>query len=56
MDEGDDAKAERFAGEVGVVARYHLVFLQPHAPPRALRCRQAHEIGQLLVGQAAVIL
>ena len=39
VDEGDQVEAERFAGEVGVVARDDLLFLQPHPPPRALRGR-----------------
>ena len=56
VDEGDQVEAERFAGEVGVIARDHLLLLQPHPPPRALRGRQADEIGQLLVGQPAVVL
>src|SRR5262249_33442985 len=56
VDEGDQVEAERFAGEVGVVARDHLLLLQPHPPPRALRGRQPHEVGQLLVGQPAVVL
>ena len=56
VDEGDQVEAERLAGEIGVVARDHLFFLQPHPPPRALRGRQADQVGQLLVGQAAVVL
>ena len=56
VDEGDQVEAERFAREVGVIARDHLLLLQPHPPPRALRGRQADEIGQLLVGQPAVVL
>src|ERR1700743_2013216 len=39
-----------------MIARDHLFFLQPHPPSRALRCGQADQIGQLLVGQAAVVL
>src|SRR6266700_880051 len=31
VNECDDVEAERFAGEVGVIARYHVLFLQPHA-------------------------
>jgi len=56
VDEGDQVEAERFAGKVGVIARDHLFLLQPHPPPRALRGRQADEVGQLLVGQPAVVL
>jgi hypothetical protein len=56
VNEGDHAKAERLAGEVGMVARYHFVLLQPHPPPRTLRGRQPGDISQLLVGEAAVIL
>ncbi len=56
VDEGDHIEAERLAGEIGVVARDHLFLLQPHPPPRALRRRQADHVGQLLVGQAAVVL
>ena len=40
----------------GVVARYHFLFFEPHPSPRALRCRQAGDIGQLLIGETAVIL
>ena len=56
VDEGDQVEAERLAGEIGVIARDHLLFFEPHPPPRALRGRQADEIGQLLIGQAAVVL
>ena len=42
--------------EVGVIAGDHLLLFQPHPPSRALRGRQADEIGQLLVGQPAVVL
>jgi hypothetical protein len=56
VNEGDQIEAERLAGEVGVIARYHLLFFQAHPPPRALRRREADEISQLLIGQAAVVL
>ena len=56
MHEGDQVEAERFAREISVVAGDHLLLLQPHPPPRALRGRQPNEIGQLLVGEPAVVL
>ncbi len=55
LNEGDDVEAKRFAAEVGVIAGNHLLLLQPHPPPRALRGRQAGDIGELLVGEAAVL-
>ena len=56
LDEGDQVEAERLGREVSVVSLDHLLLFQPHPPPRALRGRQADEIGQLLVGQAAIVL
>lgn len=56
VDEGDQAEAERFAGKIGVIAGDDLFLLQPHPAARALRGGQADEVGQLLVGQPAVVL
>ena len=56
VDEGDQREAERFAGEIGVIAGDDFLLLQPHPPPRALRCRQTDDFGELLIGQPAVIL
>jgi hypothetical protein len=56
LDEGDDAEAKCLAGEVGVIACDHFLLFEPRAPARALRRRQPREIGQFLVGEAAVVL
>src|SRR5215470_735509 len=56
LDEGDQVEAERLAREVGMITGNHLLLLQPHPPPRALRGRQPDETGELLVGEPAVIL
>ena len=56
MHEGDHVEAERLAIEVGVIAGNDLLVLQPHPPPRALRGGQSDSVGELLVGQPAIIL
>jgi hypothetical protein len=35
---------------------WYLLLFQPHSPPRALRGRQPDQVGELLVGQPAIVL
>ena len=56
VDEGDQVEAERLRREVGVIASDDLFLLEPHPPPRALRSGQSDQVGELLVGEPAVIL